>query len=111
MTDTFIWKTETTGTGEHNASVFEAKFGDGYSQAVANGLNAVAQTRTAVVSGYAAELQPIVDFLRAHVGQSFYWTPPFSSEPGLYRCKVWRDRSNGGGHWTLEMEFVEVFAP
>jgi phage-related protein len=111
MTDTFPFKTETTGTGETNVAVYETKFGDGYSQSVVQGLNAVSQVRTVVHSGYAADVQLVVDWLKEHRGVSFFWTPPFASEPGYFRCKAWRDRNNGGNHYTLEMDFYEVFGP
>lgn len=111
MTDTFPFKTETTGTGESTVAQYEVKFGDGYSQAIANGLNPVSQTRTVVHSGYRADVQLVVDWLKEHAGTSFFWKAPWQSEPGYFRCKLWRDRNNGGDHWTLEMDFYEVFGP
>ncbi len=44
MTDTFTWPATSQSTGTTTAAVKRAKFGDGYAQAAADGLNATSRS-------------------------------------------------------------------
>ena len=112
MTETFTWKAEVGGTsGSGEFKVGTAQFGDGYRQDSNIGLNPERQKWPVAVSGFRAQLQPIVDFVREHSGaMPFYWTPPFGVL-GYYKCKTWGLSPNGGDHWTLTMEFEQTYIP
>jgi phage-related protein len=111
MTDTFTWPTTSSSSGGGSFRTKKAQFGDGYSQEVEDGLNAEDQTATVMVEGTEAELQPVVDFARAHKAESFLWTPPFSTE-GLYRCRSFKWAPLSGGYqYTLTLEFVKTYVP
>ena len=58
-----------------------------------------------------ANVDPALAFIRARKGyESFVWTPP-KGVAGLYRCKSYTPRDQGGGFFTLTMEFEQVYAP
>ena len=112
MTETFTWKSEVGGTsGSGEFKMATAQFGDGYSQDASIGLNPERQKWPVSVSGFRAQLQPVVDFVRDHSGSTpFYWTPPFGVQ-GYYKCKTWNLSPNGGDHWTLQLEFEQTYIP
>lgn len=111
MTDTFEFHVLSVSSGQSDFITSEAKFGDGYSQEAEQGINAEQQKWSVVIGPYnVADMQTVIDFLRAHKGISFYWTPPFSDE-GYYRMKGYKPSPLGGGMWTLSAEFYQVFGP
>lgn len=111
MTDTFTWKVHATASGGGDFMVAEAKLGDGYIQSVPLGLNPDVQKWSVTVSDYrAALLAGPLAFLRAHPGVAFYWTPPLGVQ-GKYRCKSYKPTNQGGGYWTLAMEFEQGYSP
>ena len=112
MTDTFVWKVHATAAGGDKFTVAKAQFGDGFSQVVPLGINPVRQEWDVTVSAYKTDIKTIRDFLRDHIGQSFFWTPPLEDEPGYYRCDDGSQPSDqGGGYWTLSMRFYEAPQP
>lgn len=111
MTDTFTWKSEATLTGGGEFIVNKAKFGDGYSQRVPDGLNNERQTWSVVVSGYEPYVAAALAFIRAKRGaEKFYWTPPLG-ERSLWTCSSYTPTLQGSGHFTLTLEFVQEFEP
>lgn len=106
----FTWRVEVGTTGNGEFSMFSSKFGDGYSQDIPNGINNETQKWNVKVSDYEANIQPVIDFIRAHKGQPFQWKPP-SGVLGWYKCKRY-SHTPGGGSWTeLTMEFEQAYAP
>ncbi|MDR0259096.1 MAG: phage tail protein, partial [Comamonas sp.] len=85
MPETFTWcpRIEPQGTVSHR--VLSAKFGDGYEQTAADGINTAMQSWPLSFVGRAAVIEPIKSFLDQHGSwQSFLWTPPLGAA-GSYR--------------------------
>ena len=110
MTDTFTWRAHSTASGGGKLNVARAKFGDGYEQAAAQGLNVDVQEWQVTVSGEREDMEVVRDFIVDHAGISFYWTPPLGVE-GLYRCDEYSPSNVGRTYFTLSMTFRQVFEP
>jgi phage-related protein len=110
MTDTFVWKAHADSNGGGDFTLSKVQFGDGYQQTAPLGINAEVQKWSVRVGAYYQEMQTIIDFLRTHKGQSFFWTPPFTAQ-GYYQCDAFKPVHQGGGFWTLNVEFYQVFVP
>ena len=74
------------------ARVLEKRLGDGYTQAAADGLNAIAITfRAEFKARPIADIRTIHDFLIRHGGHTpFFFTLPDEAAPRKWRCKTWR---------------------
>lgn len=110
MTDTFTFVPDVNPTATGNLRQRTAQFGDGYDQAVADGLNTDVQTWPLTFTGVDADIQPILDFIRSHVGQRFLWTPPLGVQ-GYWRCKTYNCTPNGAGWNTLVVTLTQSSAP
>jgi phage-related protein len=110
MTDTFGWRVTIDTSGEGAFTTSLAKFGDGYSQEIPLGINNDVQSIKVSVEGYRSEMQPVIDFIRAHRGQSFFWKPPFGVT-GYYKCKKYSWKDQGGAYFTLSLDFEQAFMP
>jgi phage-related protein len=111
MTTTFAWKPDAKPTGTKTFAVLTAKFGDGYEQTAADGINNVAQSWPLTFTGYRADLLPIMAFLDACAGwQSFSWTPPGGVQ-GLYKCPTYDFKPGGRGVWQITATFKQSFQP
>lgn len=111
MVDTFTWKAEVATSGDGTFDVSSAKFGDGYSQDVPNGLNSESQNWSVQIKGRSDEVQPALDFIRDHKGVSFLWKPPLSSTVKYFKCKKYSCNDEGGAYWTLTLNFEQGYAP
>lgn len=112
MAETFNWRVETASSGETTFDVTSAKFGDGYSQDVPQGINNIMRNWDITVSGYAAEVAPIIAFLDAHQGaERFLWKPSPLRPVGYYKCVRYREQHNGGGHYTITAQFELSYLP
>jgi len=112
MTDTFNWDVLQEPTGTTTLRKRKAQFGDGYSQGVANGLNPVVKNWPVSVKGNAALIGPIKTFLDAHVGVSFYWTPPGAAAvQGYYQCTGYTEVDHGVDRFTLNITMEQQFKP
>lgn len=112
MTETFAFPviTETAGDAEYKGIV-SAKFGDGYVQEAAFGINNKVQNWRVTFTGDEDECQEIVDFLDEHGGTvSFFWTPPLGTQ-GYYKCKKYGVAMPNAPRFRLSMEFEQHFAP
>ncbi|MFJ3259651.1 phage tail protein [Pseudomonas sp. NPDC086581] len=111
MTEVFTWDARVGAQGDVNQSALESRFGDGYAQALAVGINNSQQSWALTFTGKQARMQPIKDFFDRHKGAaSFIWTPPLG-EPGLYRCKGYKIGTHGRRNFTLSATFEQWFAP
>lgn len=115
MADTFTWRVHATASGNGEFDVRKAKFGDGYSQAVASGLNNHTQKWSVSVSGYdvpgAEGIRRPLEFLIDKAGaESFFWTPPLG-EQGRYECSRYSITPQGGGYFVINAEFEQVYRP
>ncbi|WP_211195175.1 phage tail protein [Stenotrophomonas maltophilia] len=111
MADVFTWcvRTEITGTGDF--LVKEARFGDGYRQTSADGLNNESQQWPISIVGRESKVGPALAFLRARQGAvSFLWTPPLGVQ-GYYLCKTYTLTPHGNGVYTLAATFEQTFQP
>lgn len=77
---------------------------------MADGINAKTQSWPLSFQGGAADIQPIVDFLDAHIGISFYWTPPLGVQ-GYYQCATYSPIPHGGDNYSLTLTLMQVFHP
>lgn len=90
--------------------VLEAKFGDGYSQRVGDGINIrPREWALSFTNRTTAEKDTIVNFLVARNGiESFDWTPP-SGATGKFLCRSWQVTPVNATMWTIQATFTEVF--
>lgn len=110
-TPTFTWapRIETSGTATYRT--LSAKFGDGYEQKAADGINNKSQSWPVSFVGAAAYITPIRDFLDARAGyQSFYWTPPLGVQ-SLYRAMTHSVKALGTDKYELTSTFEQSFQP
>lgn len=110
MTDTFTWPTQRGNTGTETAKVRKSQFGDGYAQRVPDGINPLTRSWPIRWSGPKATAFAIRDFLRSHIGISFFWTAPNDAQ-ALYTCDTWTVGDEGGQVYTITATFEEAFAP
>ncbi|WP_329770470.1 phage tail protein [Stenotrophomonas maltophilia] len=109
MTDTFHWQATSQSSGSATASVRRAKFGDGYSQQVAEGINSVSRKYQVSFVASKAVIAEIVAFLDTHVGASFLWAGPWGT--GLYYCDTYTDSHLGGLTYSVTATFEQTFQP
>jgi Phage-related protein len=111
MTDTFSWPTQTGNQGTETARVRKAQFGDGYAQKVPDGINALSRSWPFKWSGPKVTALAMRDFLRDHIGLSFFWTAPGDVQL-LYTCDSWTINDEGGdGAYTVSATFEQWFSP
>ncbi len=110
MADSFTWSTQTDVVGTETARVRSAQFGDGYKQVANDGINNITQSWPLTYTGPSTDAFSIRDFLRAHAGKSFYWTPPGDVQ-GLFRCYSWTIQPRGGIGYTMTFTFEQAFSP
>lgn len=113
MTDTFTWAPLMASPGgQAQLRTSEARFGDGYSQEVQDGINNEVATWQLTFVGRSATIQAIMAFIRAHGGAtSFFWTPPLDV-PKLFRCKTFTPPiKQGPDAYQVTLSFQQVFAP
>lgn len=108
---TFTWLLSYGTDQDATPRVNEARFGDGYSQAVADGINALAMTWSLNFTYRAAdETDEILGFLADHGGyDTFWWRSVVDGQPKRVLCRSWRTRQVGPGQYQLEMRFEQRF--
>ncbi|TGN96127.1 phage tail protein [Burkholderia sp. USMB20] len=113
MTPVFTWApTVSNSTGTVTATVDSAKFGDGYQQRTAPGLNNMASSFSLQWVGDESKIRAIRSFLRDRGGwQSFTWTPVLWDAPGLFYCETWSEPTKDGRVFTITATFQQTFAP
>ncbi|MFJ2360438.1 phage tail protein [Pseudomonas fluorescens] len=109
--EVFTWCPRVDAVGTETDRVRTAQFGDGYSQAVGDGINTRVGTYPLTFTGKREYIQPIKAFLDRHGGHtSFKWTPPLGV-PSLFRAPERSISPNGAEIFTLTVTFNQVFAP
>ncbi|MBV4486952.1 phage tail protein [Pseudomonas sp. SWRI153] len=109
--ETFSWVPKIEPVGNVEFRLKSAKFGDGYQQVAADGINNKSQSWPLAFVGDEARIKAIVQFLDRHAGATpFYWTAPLG-EPALYRCKGYQPTPMGAGLFTLAATFEQAFHP
>jgi phage-related protein len=91
--------------------ILRAEFGDGYSQRLAGGLNAVIdEWQVSWVNLPVADADTIDDFLRQKKGvESFQWTPPRETAAKLFTCAKWSREPSLPGADTISATFRQEF--
>jgi len=109
---TFTWLPDYGASYEIKPSVRVAKFGDGYEQRQANGLNPQAKTWSLQFPSRSdAEASAISAFLAARGAvESFDWTDP-SGGVGKYVCRGWSLAKDQYNLNTIACKFEQVFEP
>ena len=97
---------------DQEPNIIEAKFGDGYSQRIGEGLNNIKRkiplNWTHIPQTFAIELD---DFCRDHsAGQAFYWTPNGGSQM-KWKVVRYKRKIRGAGWGSFSMEIEQVFDP
>ncbi|VVE78194.1 phage tail protein [Pandoraea sputorum] len=111
MTDTFNWSPRTTASGDTAFTVRKAKFGDGYEQRAADGLNNRRSSYQLTFVGEAPKIAAILAFLDAHAGaRSFFWTPPLRPQ-ALFVCEKHSEPVKDGTTYSITATFDQTFAP
>lgn len=89
--------------------LYEAEFGDGYSQAVPAGLNHIRREISLQWDGLTeAQKVYIDDFFRQHGGyQTFLYQPTGYTAPVKWTCKEWS--FSAGAPWKASAKLVESF--
>lgn len=110
MADVFTWVPSFSSTVTPKPRVLQAQFGDGYSQRVADGLNAVVDsvdlTFNALVD---ADADAIDAFLRKQGGVTpFLFAFPGKPQYG-YVCQIWKFSYVEKGIKSLQCTFNQVF--
>ncbi|MDR5801511.1 phage tail protein [Caballeronia sp. LZ001] len=112
MHRTFTWSPSVGAEGITHFRVHTVQFGDGYSQALADGVRNVTESWPLRFVGDGQEIGAIRAFLEATRGSApFYWTPPLRTR-GLFRLDAQQGvqtRALGGDLYALSVTFKEVF--
>lgn len=110
MIETFKWRIEREVDPKIDYKTTEVKFGDGYVQEIAQGINNEEEEYSVRIHAYETEAKEIRDFFRRHQGyKAFFWTPPLG-DLGLYRCKNATPKPQGGGLYVFTGTFVKSYA-
>ncbi|MBR7996712.1 phage tail protein [Burkholderia cenocepacia] len=109
---TFGWTpTVANYSGTATPVVRAAKFGDGYEQRAADGLNNVASAFSVQFNGSADKISAILAFLRAAGGaDAFWWTPPLWDSPGAFYSPSWTEPTKDGDVYTMTAQFQQTFS-
>lgn len=93
-------------------AVLEARFGDGYTQAAADGINATRRRYAARWEALpSADADRIEAFLARHGGwKPFLFQPPSLAAAVKWRCKSWDRERLSATHATMRAEFEEDFS-
>jgi phage-related protein len=94
-------------------TVSNIKFGDGYEQRVAHGINTIGQKwELAFQNRDEDEAEAIDAFLLDKNGvDSFDWTPPGESVARKFKCQDWTYTPVKGNYNSISAVFEEVFDP
>ncbi len=112
MTDTFNFERQAGANATITYRVRTAQFGDGYSQSVADGINNKTAVWPLSFEGSLVGMQAILTFFDTQQGyKSFYWTPPNSPSPLLFRVSEVSFTSKGAGIYGVSATFTQVFYP
>lgn len=109
----FFFQPGYSSSAQIRPAVREAKFGDGYSQRIPDGINNVLLSFRLIFDKRTdSEYRAIAHFLNARAGhESFVFTPPFPYNiDKLFVCPEWNPTMVFKDNNTLECQFVESVA-
>jgi phage-related protein len=109
MADTFTWRPDKSAPGTFDQSVRAAKFGNGYTQRAADGINNETQSWNLTFTGNKSRIAEIVKFLRKQEGyKAFIWSAPFDG-PLYFICSSFNPTDLGGSAWALTATFEQTY--
>lgn len=100
------------GTADKPAfKILKADFGDGYSQAVPDGLNTIRRMMSVEWELLTpTDAATIINFLKARVGvEPFWWTPTDEITALKWTCSDFSDRRGDGGFRSISAKFEQSF--
>lgn len=116
MKDIFRWSPMIEASAAVGFSTQKAQFGDGYKQAVGDGINNKSESWNLVFKGYNEEIQEIKYFLDQHAGYlPFLYAPKNAcGELLTFECDSYQlvNLSHNGstdGAWSLSCTFKQRF--
>ena len=110
MAETFKWLVERAISPTVDYRTVTVRFGDGYVQESADGINTKVEEYDVRINAYTKEAKEIQEFFDRHKGiKAFFWTPPLG-KLGLYRCKNATPTPQGGGLYVFTGKFVKSYA-
>lgn len=90
--------------------VREAKFGDGYSQRIADGLNTEGEEWSLSFRLLVSQADTVEAFMRARAGvEAFLWTPPREAVAKRWICTQWSREPALPGSDDVRMTFRRVY--
>lgn len=109
---TFTWIPEFGSSADIEPNVAVQKFGDGYEQRQAKGMNSQAETWSlAFANRDASEFADIIAFLKARGAvEAFNWTTP-DGDAIVVVCRKWSKTPQKGNLRTINATFEQVFEP
>lgn len=90
--------------------VLEAEFGDGYTQAGADGLNNIRDVLSLEWETLTpAQAEAIITFIRRQYGARPFWYTPSNGVRQKWTCKEYTDKRGEGGLRTVTATFRQSF--
>ena len=109
----FTWTPDFGSSKQSKPKVQAVKFGDGYEQRAAFGLNTNPKIWSLTFANRdTSDIDDIEDFLDARDGvESFDWTPPRAEDSIKVVCREWNRTIDHAGTDSLTATFEQVFEP
>ena len=107
----FTWEADQNATADRQPRVKSLRFGDGYEQRQADGINTQPEIWSLTFSNRDVEdIDDIDEFLTDAAGVDYFeWTPPGSSTEGNYICRRWQRQYVNAALASITATFEEVF--
>ena len=105
----FVWRANYDFSNKNTPRVKTIQFGDGYFQAIPDGINNLLLDYSLTFEGDLPFVTSILHFLQARNGsESFCWIPP-APRGQLYRfiCPTWTDAQPFYNHYKIEANFKQ----
>jgi phage-related protein len=111
MANTFSFVPSWSSALGEEPRVKSNKFGDGYEQRAADGINTIAQNWDLVFEVLSSVADSIIAFLRNEGGVTYFlWTPPGAGAvQGKYVCRKWTRSIGEFDHEVVRGVFEQVF--
>lgn len=116
MAATFTYNPSKSFTKSSKARILTAKFGDGYSQRIGDGINTVTnEWSLSFNSRSVADANAIIEFFESRINtlsnipEPFYWTPPGEYTTYTVICEEWTKSYDSHISATIQARFIQVF--
>ncbi len=106
--NTFTWNPDIGAQRKMKPNVHPIKFGDGYENRIADGINFMLPSWTVKFTADEATVSQILAFIEGQQALSpFTWTDPLNNS-GTYICREWNSSQVGFGVYQLFAVFEGV---